>query len=261
MKNWIIQENITTDINDHGARVATAARALGGNIYPIKMQFFCDDYEFWDPIDVHDDKNIVYGSCKLTKIAYQNNWSGLFFNEDFNSTSWNKNRTDMLNSDCVVITVNEAKTFFDELDDTQQRFIRPVKDLKEFSGIVTNIGEIKRWMSSVDSGNYSFSGDTLVSIAPVQDIMGEWRWFVVNGQVIDGSLYRTYGRRLLRHETDQSIINEAQKFADVWLPHKNCVMDLALTENGVKVIEFNCLNSSGFYNHDIEKVVKAIHSM
>lgn len=35
-------------------------------------------------------------------------------------------------------------------------------------------------------------------------------------------------------------------------------MDLALYDNELKVIEFNCINASGFYDNDIRKIVDAI---
>jgi len=48
-------------------------------------------------------------------------------------------------------------------------------------------------------------------------------------------------------------------FADKWLPNRNVVMDLALVDNELKVIEFNCINCSGFYNHDVRKIFDALY--
>ncbi|MBT2748957.1 ATP-grasp domain-containing protein [Lysobacter sp. ISL-50] len=36
------------------------------------------------------------------------------------------------------------------------------------------------------------------------------------------------------------------------------MMDVAQTDDGFKVIEFNTFNSSGFYAHDIGKIVAAV---
>jgi hypothetical protein len=60
-------------------------------------------------------------------------------------------------------------------------------------------------------------------------------------------------------ELDQKVIDEAQSFADKWLPDSCCVMDLALVDDSLKVIEFNCINSSGFYNHDVSKIFKELY--
>jgi hypothetical protein len=35
-------------------------------------------------------------------------------------------------------------------------------------------------------------------------------------------------------------------------------MDVCETENGYKVVEFNCFNASGFYNCDVDAVVKNV---
>ena len=37
------------------------------------------------------------------------------------------------------------------------------------------------------------------------------------------------------------------------------VMDVAEISNGFKIIECNCFNGTGFYQHDIEKIVAAIN--
>jgi hypothetical protein len=71
-------------------------------------------------------------------------------------------------------------------------------------------------------------------------------------------MYRIRGQRLVKREVDADVIAEAQRLADKWLPNQTCVMDLALTDEGVKVIEFNCFNSSGFYYHDIRAVAEAV---
>ena len=80
----------------------------------------------------------------------------------------------------------------------------------------------------------------------------------VGGKVISGSTYKMHKQRLVQRETDRAVIREAQELADGWLPHDVCVMDIALTKDGPKIIEFNCFNSSGFYYHDIGAIVAAV---
>jgi len=45
---------------------------------------------------------------------------------------------------------------------------------------------------------------------------------------------------------------------DMWQPADAFVLDIALTHNGYKVLEVNCLNSAGFYAADVSKLVQAI---
>jgi hypothetical protein len=113
-------------------------------------------------------------------------------------------------------------------------------------------------MYSVESGNFSFTADTLVSISPVQNLNAEYRFFVVGGKVIDGSLYRICGQGLCQPVTKPDIFEAAQEKADIWLPHPNCVMDIAIVDDEMKLVEFNCINGSGFYYNDINKIVGAL---
>lgn len=50
------------------------------------------------------------------------------------------------------------------------------------------------------------------------------------------------------------MLQRAQEKSNIWLPHC-CVMDLAETDDGLKCIEFNSINASGFYDCNIEKII------
>ena len=254
---WAIQTNFIAD--DQCRKIWAAAEKAGCATQEIIIIPFSD--EFGNEADVPEMDGIVipYGSISLINRAIKRKWTGMYFNEEtFRVEAWLKNRADMLNSDCNVMRVGDTGEFFKGHDEEERYFIRPVKDLKEFNGTVTTVAEIKRWMQSVDSGNFSFSQDTLVSISPVQDINMEWRFFIVGGRIVDGSSYRTCGQLFSQPITDPTIYEEAQRLADIWLPHVNCVMDVALVDDEMRIIEFNALNGSGFYYHDIDKIVFAI---
>lgn len=255
MTTWVLQSNFLNI--DQMTHFAVALRELEIPFVDVAVIPFSDD--FVTPIDIQDPKIVPYGSTSLIKNAKRRGWSGVYFNEEtFRADEWVKHRDDMLNHDSVFMTVGEAAEIFASKPKDDVYFIRPVKDLKEFNGTVTDCAEISRWMTSVESGNFSFSADTVVAIAPPKEIQMEWRHFVVDRKVVTSSSYRFKGMKLVRRELDKATLEEAQSFADKWLPHDNCVMDLALTPDGVKVIEFNCLNGSGFYYHDIKALVRAV---
>lgn len=258
MKNWVIQENLLDPRQI--ADVCFAVKNDGGKVYPVKVIPFSDEIDFfWEDPPTKDV--VLYGSAKMSKLAYKKGWTGLFFNDNFDSAVWNKNRDDMLNQDAFVIRAGDAIQHFESINanDEDLYFIRPVLDLKAFAGGVQSVKEIKEHMGSTQVENYSFDEDTFVSIAEPKYISAEWRWFVVNGNVIDGSQYRRLGRPHRVNVKDEDLIRSAQRLADIWLPHETCVMDTAMTTSGIKVIEFNCINSSGFYDNDITKIVKAIN--
>ena len=256
MITWIIQSNFIDQTQ--AEIVAKYVIEDGGKVIGAKVIPFSEHLDLEEqPVN---DKVIVHGSTKLTKLAIKRDWKGVFFNDKFDTVVWNANRSDMLNHDAQVATVGEVDKLLVGLSDDLPMFIRPCLDLKAFNGTLTRVGEIKQWMKSTDSGNFSFDEHTMVSVAPAKQIQAEWRWFVIDGKIVSGSIYRLRGQRLTIREEDASVIKEAQRFADVWLPASTCVMDLALTDEGVKCIEFNCFNSSGFYNHDIEAIVKAVNA-
>lgn len=253
---WAIQSNLLSD--NQMLAVLNAAIDYGCNIQDIIVIPFSD--EFGNEIPDIGTNVIPYGSTKLNKMAQMRRWKGNWFNADtFRTEVWNHNSDDMLNADCITTTVGAVAALFEDVDDDEAIFIRPVRDLKEFNGTVTNVGEIKKWMASVYSGNFSFDENTEISIAPVQKLLNEVRYFIVGGKIVDGSMYRIHGQLLSQPITNSAVIEQAQELADKWLPHECCVMDVALTDKDeLKIIEWNAINSSGFYYHDIPKIVRAM---
>ncbi len=222
------------------------------SIIPFTREIICD--ELLDGVNY-----IQYGSTTLTMETYRLGWRGQYFNPvRFHADVWNTQRSDMLNSDAMVVPIVQAIDYLRSLDTTTDIFIRPAEDLKQFSGQVIQASEAADWltdaMECASSGSYQLALDTAVVVAPPKNIQAEWRWFVVGGRVISGAMYRCRGKLIKEREEDSATIAEAQTFADVWLPSPCCVMDLALVDNQLKVIEFNTINSSGFYNHDVEAI-------
>lgn len=206
---------------------------------------------------------IPYGSTLMTNITKELGWKGLHFDlSQFNYEAATRNRSDMLNAG-LVIDLSDAIEMLHKQPADEMWFVRPSEDLKQFSGQVMEAKECADWMEDAmkceSSGSYKLDADTRIVLARPQNIFAEWRWFVVGGKVVSGSMYRRVGQLYKSRELDDKAIREAQTIADEWLPDPCCVMDLALTEDGVKVIEFNCINSSGFYDNDIAAVFKSLY--
>lgn len=251
---WAIQTNLLAE--DQVRAVWAAAEKAGARTQEVVVIPFSDD--LGNEVPLLDGVVIPYGSTKLTRLGMERHWEGLCFDpETFRVNVWNENRNDMLNQHVRQMSVRECMAAMEDEPEDSVWFVRPVEDLKHFNGTVTVAKEIRRWMSSVDSGNFSFAAETQMIVAPPQTIHAEWRYFVVGGQVVDGSLYREAGQKLSKYVIEPELYAQAQALADSWLPHPTCVMDVAQTDEGLKVIEFNTFNSSGFYAHDIAKIVTA----
>lgn len=257
---WVVQTNLL----DQAQMLAVwnSALELGCEMLEAIVIPFQDEFgneEELQQLEVSKNCVIPYGSCKLTRISEERGWSGNCFDpKTFDMSVWNSRRDDMLNSKAQFMRVKDTSIFFEGVDEDEEWFIRPIHDLKQFSGTVAQVGDIKNWMSSPKSGNFSFGDETEIAISPVLKLYSEARFFVVDGKVVDGSYYRMGGRLISSHITQQEVLDAAQEKADGWLPHPCCVMDIADTDDGLKVIEFNTINSSGFYDHDVKKIVTAM---
>ena len=222
-----------------------------------------------DITGIEDEENqtefIPYGSTLMTTIGHDvGKWTGLHFDlTKFNYEQAIANRDDMLNTN--VIRLDEAIQILESevLDNPYKLFFtRPSEDLKQFSGQVIGAEECLSWFKSMleceTSGSYKLEPETKVVLCEPQNIQAEWRWFIVGGKVVSGSMYRWCGQLRKHRVTETEMIDEAQSFADKWLPDDCCVMDLALVDDELKVIEFNCINASGLYANDIPAVFKAL---
>jgi hypothetical protein len=211
-----------------------------------------------EPLD--GNNFIPYGSTLMTMLTMD--WRGNYFNPStFRAECWNSNRADMLNLGAMSIT--DAVAFLKTQAPKSMWFTRPCEDLKQFSGMVIEAEECWQWFEDAmlceSSGTYHLSPDTAIVLSTPKNIGAEWRWFIVNGKVVSGSMYRFKGQMRKKEELNINVIDEAQRFADIWLPHRNCVMDIAIVDDEVKVIEFNTINSSGFYDHNVNNIIRYLY--
>ena len=214
-----------------------------------------------------------YGSTRMAEIAardYPN--QGVWLNENFNVFNPKEEartqplRDDFLNPYPMAIKFKDFKentkvvNHYKSIAETGTPiFFRPSSSLKLFAGSVMtakNADELIETISDVAIVH----PDELVCISEYKDIWAEWRFFVVDGDVISGSQYKESGRLDIR-PASRDICMVAQAFTRKWMPSNTCVIDLALTTDGIKVIEFNSVNASGFYDTDAEKVLVALREL
>lgn len=253
---FIIQYNLINE--DHLQKIRKAVEGFPHeyvSVLPFSHEIRADE-----PLEGKD--YIPYGSTLFVSLSHELNWKGCYFDLDkFNYSAFVKNRNDMLNGN--IITIKEAIEYLKTQQSDKMWFTRPSKDLKQFTGLVNPSHECVEYFTNALAADTSsiaqLKPDTDIVLCEPRNIDAEYRWFVVNRKVVSGSMYRNSGFMLRQRVSDQKMIEEAQSFADKWLPHDNCVMDLALLDTGeVKVIEFNCLNGSGFYDNDEKAIFKAL---
>lgn len=201
-----------------------------------------------------------YGSYSMRHVASRLHWRpGIFdlFHQDFEQqrAHWGKQ---MLNFPSVVCELAQANCSGDKV------FVRPVADTKSFTGRLFEKFEFEEWMRrACDRGgdspaSSSLRKDTLVQVCDPVEIHGEYRCWIVKGQVVTSSVYRRGGQAFFSDEVDDRVVAYAQDRVAEWQPHEAFVLDVCDTPVGMRVVEINTINCSAFYAADVQRLVGAL---
>jgi len=194
--------------------------------------------------------SFFFGSTVIQALAKQYGIP-LFDPVDFDPVGWNGKRDDMLHPDYSYSTLREV---------IHDGIVRPIfvksVDAKRITGMVLEPGD-----EQLIIDEYSHQLDTSIAISQtVEELEYEWRFFVVDRKVVTGSQYRHDNLLRIREPITDDVWEVArEKVSSGWLPSNTLTIDLCKTITGeFKVIEFNSIHSSGFYNSDIGKIINAL---
>ena len=78
-------------------------------------------------------------------------------------------------------------------------------------------------------------------------------------EIVTFSLYKEGSRIFYRHEIDDDALEFAKRLVEA-NPHyaPAYVIDICRTDDGLRMLETNCINAAGFYEADLLKLVSAI---
>lgn len=255
--HWILQKNLTNE---------TVLAAIKATLQEDSIRYqevmlipFSDEVPQVEP--PHHGL-VFYGSTTLILNAYRDARfrSGVFFDpQTFTMANylaqWGES---MLNHGSRATTF--AALAVEDLPDDMKFFIRPDADTKAFSGQVMRFADIKAFAAQLQSAENPHLGpETPIIIGQPKTIQKEWRSFVVDGQIVDTTRYVQQGELAI----DASDLPEAlMKFLTQaiarYQPHAVFVIDIAFAEGRYAILECNCFNGTGFYGHDIAKIVRAV---
>ena len=250
MIKWIVQEDL---YNESGyARLIDALNHYDQDYESVKVIPFAHelipDANYSDPV-------LAMGSTSLMGVSEKKGWKpGIFAGPNFDFRVWRKHLGDLLlNYDAEVIPFGDIKVEGDEVF-----FCRPIFDFKEFAGTVVDADTFNSWQEKAVAYGDTLNGDTLVIKSTPKRIDKEYRVFVVDGKISTSSQYKV-GTRVI---SDENVPNEVHDFVisviGIWEPASAYVIDVAKVDDDFKIIEYNCLNSSGFYAADCKKLVKSL---
>lgn len=201
-----------------------------------------------------EGKVYVCGAIKLARIGRDKGWvPGSFLNDNFNVDLWLAQLgPELLNHDVTCGTLAGV-------DAGQQArfFIRPAEDNKAFDGMVMDKETLADWRRDPARAHLQ---QMHVAVSPVKAIYREYRLFIVDGKVVTGSVYRIGGRAEISPDVEDDVLEYARNIIARWTPAESFVMDVCLTQDGLKVIEFNNINSSGFYAINVPAYVGAMQA-
>lgn len=283
-KHWLIQVTGLRRNDTQTNKLIKDIEAAGCTWSDIGVIPFTNEITNW--ANIPDEQVFVHCSTKVLEIfnspiyvgdifpgaptyrafeLYATMRDGLFYNKDyFDQTIYSMMRTpggrlftDLVNGNCQVFSLQQA------LDErfNSPRFVKPGPDLKMFSGGLLEAGQSLRELLATQTVSSSLEKcmDDRVIFAPVQGILGEWRFFVVNDKVVTGSQYRKHGELKPQAYVPDYVLARAQELADMYQPADAFTIDLALTEDlELQIMEYNCINCSGVYEADVKKLALAI---
>ena len=208
---------------------------------------------------------ICFGSYSMRHTAKKNGWyPGVFDLEGisdqlFNSVNiWTKH---LLNEDWVLCSFEDAGIVAANLGLTEF-FMRPVADSKVFAGNVFSTLEYDGWRYGVveleeDDGT-SLRKNTPCIVSKPKVIYSEYRLFVIGDVIVTASQYKINGRVKYKSLVDGDIIQFGKELIAEWPEFAAAYcLDLCRTNDGIKIVEVNTINSAGFYDANVTKLIEA----
>lgn len=180
--------------------------------------------------------------------------NGIFYDEQkFDQAYYAGLGLPLLNSDATMYPVAANLMLAFERD----KFIKPSKDEKAFDAGILAAGETIQAFIARQPQARNWRDETVV-IASCKAIIAEYRFFVVEGEVVTGSMYRFAGTANFNANIPADMFAAAREFAHLYHPHAVFTMDLAETSEGIRIIEYNCWNASRLYAADVGKIFHAV---
>lgn len=253
---WVLQRNLFNELAFGSLKDQLVAQETPHAV--VNLRPFVHDIS----PDVNVDGPVfVCGSTGLGKVARAKGWHPGYFDENLDYRLLVENYgSHLLNADARIATLRETD------DIAGLIFVRPVGDGKQFAGEVMTRAAFMEWRERVialdgDSSLTTLTADDPVVMASPKPIHAEYRFYVVDGRAVTGSMYKRGDRVHYSAHFDERVQAFAQARADQWQPNRAFCLDVADTPDGLKVIEINAINSSGFYACDMGKFVHAINQL
>lgn len=268
---WIIDKDMFSEYED---RLVAAIKNSGNDV------IFYDDLkndnieDFLKKKFIIDDILIFHGSLQHGRgVARTSYYPGIYLTlENYECYKYyGYFGYLLLNYDYLMMGLNDVlrqKDFIFETFGTDKIFIRPSNGYKSFPG---QILPKENFEFELDVLKKSYGGldlDQLVLVSPIQEIDEEYRFIVVDGKVVSGSLYMDKNNRKSwsayydRLCEDKKAFEFAEQLVKLYQPDKAYTLDVCKLPSGeYKMLEVNSFCCGSMYGNDYEKVVNAVNEL
>jgi hypothetical protein len=278
--NWVIDKGMFEDYED---KLVAAIHKSG-----MEVVFF-DDSKHQTKIgnflgnrfvDQYDDVIIFHGSLQhgrgvLKSPFYPGIYLALENYECYNYYGYFGEH--LLNSQYLMMGLNDvvrnkwkifSQTFRSDRPQDEAVFIRPSNGFKSFPGQTLPLENFEFEFNVLLKSYGGLDLNTLVVISPAKDIEEEYRFIVIDGKVVSGSMYMDKASRSEwkayydRGCEDPGVMDFAVEMSKIYQPDRAYTLDVCrLPDGSYKLIELNSFCCASMYGNDYDKVVDAVNNL
>jgi hypothetical protein len=177
----------------------------------------------------------------------------------------------LLNSDYMMMGLNDVernKEIIFNRFNTSKIFIRPSNGYKSFTGQCLSFDNFKNDLELLKISYGGLDLTQLVVISSLKDLEEEYRFVVVDGKIVSGTMYLDKNNRpsYYAYYDKPCMDNKAEEYANLllglYVPDSAFTMDIVRLSSGeYKLVEINSFNCASMYGGDYKRIVEAINEL
>lgn len=259
---YLIQNNLFSDRNYN--KIVNILKRMELPYEDIAVLPFLDEL----PIKTDRKDVFVFGSVKLAHLSKRLDLTpGSFYNENHDYEVYSKHYGQyMLNSDAHIMSIKDDVP----KDYHKVFFARPCGDNKAFNGQVFMEHSWKQLQefilaNDVLSGISKNVEEEKMLLTSLKETTFEVRCWVIKGEVVTMSRYKLGGKIIAENFDRETWIKErVQDMIKLYQPADAFVIDVCAEldkpQDDLKIVEINCINASGFYDGDVQKIIETFEN-
>ncbi len=243
---WVLQDNMRNQLSLR--QMVDALEHIGIEFQTVFLRPFKPDIP-QEAFPAQNEKIICWGPSFVPRaVNYPKLSPGIWY--DDTQFRWSRFQDKwaehMLSQDGKVMSMRRAL----ENLTSDAVFMRPDTDSKAFNG-----GVYSRENPPQIHPDF---GDIQIVQAPLRPVQDEWRFFIVDQDIIAASSYRVLGQPNIQGVVPDGALRLARRVIKIWGPAKVYCLDIGLSHDKFGIIEANCFNASRLYGANPVAVAKAV---